>query len=637
MIRRRLVTHGLVLTTLALAQLTAGSAQAAVTGTVAPEHGSGWSAYDWAGYTRPAEYGVTTQKDVPITMPDGTVLRADIIRPDAPGRFPVLLYQNVYGTNGLTNNNGGASNFFVQRGYVNLIVDVRGTGQSQGSWQPFSVQSQQDGYDLVQWAARQPWSDGKVAGAGCSALAIMQLLTAAERPPALKAIFPCAPMGDAYRDIMMTGGSVNTSFVPLWFGLVAAGMVQLPADGGVDGIATLLSHVAGLNASADTYLSTAGSGQMAFDGPYWRSISPIELVDRIRVPTFITGGLHCLFQRSQPLLYEKIKQHAFTRLLIGPWFHLAYFSGLPEDGVPGADSLALAWYDHWLYGLNTHVQQMPKVTQYEWGIDRYVTVQDWPDPRLRPQRLYLSGSGALSTAAPANAAREQSFDQDPATGLCTLSTSQWTAGGGTGSYLPCENQPDPDRALGEAQYQTAPMTHAVTINGPILANVWLTTTAHDAPITVRVFDVAPNGSVDELTDGWLAASFRALDPSRSRYMEGQLMQPWHPFTAASVLPVQPGTAYDLPIEVLPTSAVIEPGHSIRVVIASGDFPHQLPPVDMLAGSLAGTTTIRSTPSQPSYLALPIVGVTCTLGRARHGSGCRTWPAPKLIAGNGGGA
>jgi putative CocE/NonD family hydrolase len=633
--KRKLAPVILTAATMLIGSAATALAASTPAGRVVREHGTGWNAYDWAGYTRPVQYPkVITEKDVPITMPDGTVLSADVIRPDAPGRFPVLLYQNPYGTNGLTNNNGGASNFTVQRGYVNLIVDGRGTGQSGGSWTPFSVQAQHDGYDLVQWAAHQPWSDGKVAGAGCSALAVMQLLTAAERPPALKAIFPCLPMGDAYRDIVMTGGSVNTSFVPLWFGLVAAGMVQIPGGNPVDGALTILSKAAGLSDSAGTYLSAMGGVQMAYDGPYWRSISPLEIADRIRVPTFITGGLHCIFQRGEPLLYEKIKQHAFSRLLIGPWYHLAAFQGLPDDGVPGAYSLELAWYDHWLKGINTHVKQMPKVTQYEWGSDRYTTVQDWPDPKLTPQRLYLRGGSSLSPAAPGSGEKPQSFAQDPGTGICTLSSSQWTAGGGTGSSLPCENQPDPDQALGEAYYETPPLTHAMTINGPILADVWLTTTAHDAPVTVRVFDVAPNGSVNELTDGWLAASFRQVDPSRSRYMRGQLMQPWHPFTAASVLPVDPGVAYQLPVEVFATSAMIEPDHRLRIVIASGDFPHQLPPVDTLANSLVGTTSILTNPEQASYVELPLVGSSCTLGHVHYSSLCRTWSTPKLIGGEG---
>jgi hypothetical protein len=585
----------------------------------------------WRGYDRPATYGVLSEKGIPITMPDGTVLSANVYRPDHSGRYPVLLFQDPYGANGPTKNDGGASDpFLVQRGYVQVVVDVRGTGQSQGSWDAFSPQEQRDGYDLVQWAAKQPWSDGRVGGAGCSYLAIDQLFTAAERPPHLKAIFPCAAMGDAYRDMVMTGGSVDTAFIPAWVAQIALGMIQPPlADS--ESVVTLLTKLAAAVTPATQLTVDPLSGsQLAYDGPFWRSRSPLEVADRIRVPTFLIGGLYDIFQRGEPLLYEMIKHHAFARLLIGPWMHLTYFSGLPADGVPDEHHLELLFYDHFLKGLRTPITSTPAVTQYQWGSGHYLADQDWPNVRLRPQRLYLRGGGQLAPTAPTKAEPSQSFQQDPATGICTLSSSQWTAG--AAGYLPCENNPQPDQTLGEAVYQTPPLDTPMRLDGPILADVWLTTTAHEAPITVRISDVDPNGSFNELTDGWLSAGFRALDPTRSRYMHGQLTQPWHAFT--SELPVAPGKRYMLAVEVFPTNAVIRPGHQLRVTIASGDFPHQVAPIPALANSLTGTTTILTDPSYASYIALPAIGHSCALGHMRHTHKCRTWPTPRLIAGAG---
>jgi hypothetical protein len=198
--------------------------------------------------------------------------------------------------------------------------------------------------------------------------------------------------------------------------------------------------------------------------------------------------------------------------------------------------------------------------------------------------------------------------------------------------LPCESNPQPDQTLGDAIYQTTPQSQAIHLDGPILADVWLTTTAHEAPITVRIADIGPDGTVNELTDGWLSAGFRALDRTRSRYVEGQLLQPWHPFTNDA--PVDPGEPYELAVEVFPTNALIMPGHRLRVTIASGDFPHQLAPLPALARSLAGTTTILTDPRRRSYIELPAIGSGCTLGRSRRAHTCRTWPTPKLISGSG---
>jgi putative CocE/NonD family hydrolase len=583
----------------------------------------------WTSYDRPATYGVVSETSIPIEMPDGTVLSANVYRPDHPGRYPVLLFQDPYGANGPTKNDGGASDpFLVERGYVQVVVDVRGTGQSQGNWSPFSEQEQRDGYDLVEWAAKQPWSDGRVGGAGCSYLAIDQLLTAAERPPHLKAIFPCAPLGDAYRDMVMTGGSVDTAFIPAWVAQIALGMIQPPATD-PESLATLVTKLAAwVSPAAELTVDPLSGSQLAYDGPFWQSKSPLEVADRIRVPTFLMGGLHDIFQRGEPLLYERIKHHAFARLLIGPWMHLTYFTGLPADGVPDLHHLELSFYDRFLKRLGTPITATPAVTQYEWGLGHYVASQDWPNPMLRAQRLYLRGGGGLTPARPGTGEAAQSFPQNPGTGICTLSSSQWTAG--AAGYLPCENNPQPDQALGEAVYQSPPLEHELKLDGPVLADLWLTTTAHEAPVTVRVSDVAPDGSVDELTDGWLSAGFRALDSSRSRYVRGQLLQPWHPFTSDS--PVTPATPYELAVEVFPTNALIAAGHRLRIAVSSGDFPHQLAPLPALSGSLAGTTTILNDPGHSSYVALPVVGSTCTLGPARHGGGCRRWPTPRLIAG-----
>jgi hypothetical protein len=323
-----------------------------------------------------------------------------------------------------------------------------------------------------------------------------------------------------------------------------------------------------------------------------------------------------------------IKHHAFARLLIGPWMHLTYFSGLPADGVPDLHHLELSFYDRFLKRIRTPIVSTPAVTQYQWGSGHYVASQDWPNPLLRPERLYLRGGQRLASSAPAMAEASQSFLQDPATGICTLSSSQWTAG--AAGYLPCESDPQVDQTLGAAVYQTVPVPAAIRLDGPIVADLWVSTTAREAPVTVRVADVAPDGTINELTDGWLSAGFRALDPARSRYMRGALMQPWHPFT--SELPVEPGTPYQLAVEVFPTNAVILPGHRLRITIASGDFPHQLAPLPSLAGSLTGTTTILTDPRHRSYVALPALASRCALGVQRHRKACRSWPTPRLEQG-----
>jgi putative CocE/NonD family hydrolase len=194
--------------------------------------------------------------------------------------------------------------------------------------------------------------------------------------------------------------------------------------------------------------------------------------------------------------------------------------------------------------------------------------------------------------------------QLPLAGTCTPSTGQWTAG--LLDPIPCQD----DNSFNEnfdVTYTTPPLKKPLEISGPILANVWLTTTARDAVVTARVSDVHPGGRSQELTMGWLAGSFREVDRSRSRYVDGDLLQPWHPFTRGSSDLLDPGEPTRLPIEVYPTRATIMPGHRLRVSIGPGDFPHQLPPLPTGVDSLAGRIKVLTDPRHESFLELPTLG------------------------------
>jgi hypothetical protein len=573
----------------------------------------------WTPYDRPATYGIVTEHDVPITMRDGTILAANVERPDRPGRYPVLVIQTPYNKDGVVNQAlGGQAAYMVQRGYVVLTVDVRGTGGSQGIWDSFGEAEQRDGYDVVEWAAQQSWSDGNVGLTGPSYMGLNQLLTAALHPPHLKAIFPIVPMADGYRDITFSGGDINVSFIPFWLGLVTAGSLTPPSyalsgnpNDLVRSLGALASHAAGaVNFQLNTLLAGATGGDVAYDGPFWKTRSPLEVVDKINVPAFVTGGLHDLFQRGEPLIYERLKQHVFARLLMGPWTHVGAGTGLPRDGVPSLSQIELRWFDHWLKGIDTHLDQIPAVTQYTYGDERYETQADWPDPKLDPRRIYLRGSGALSNSAPSTAETPQNFTQQPLSGICTQSTDQWTAGLLAG--IPCDTDNRLNEALGDAVYTTPVLGQPLRISGPILADLWITTTAKDAAVTVRLTDVDPSGKSTELTDGWLAASLRAVDATRSRTIRGMLVQPWHPFTRDSVLPVVAGQPTELAVEVFPTNVVILKGHRLRMTVGPSDFPHQLPPLPQLLNGLGGQVQVLTDPSHASSVTLPELGATCAV-------------------------
>ena len=128
----------------------------------------------------------------------------------------------------------------------------------------------------------------------------------------------------------------------------------------------------------------------------------------------------------------------------------------------------------------------------------------------------------------------------------------------------------------------------------------------DIVLNVRVTDVAPDGSSRELSNGILTASLRRVDPARSRYLDGQMIQPWHPFTEDSREDVGMSTPVLLPIEVFPSSFVIKQGHKLRVTVGASDFPHGLPPLADLADQLVGLLTVYSDAEHPSSVVLPVV-------------------------------
>jgi putative CocE/NonD family hydrolase len=598
------------------------------------------AATHWTRYERPARYGVITQNDVPITMRDGIVLRGNVYRPNKPGRYPVIITQTPYNKTGPL---ASADTYLVTRGYVHVVVDVRGTGASQGSWDSFGPSEQKDGTEIVAWARHRSWSTGRIGLFGASYMAITQLVTAAQRPPGLKAIFPIVPSADSYRDITFSGGQINVSFIPLWLGLVTGGALVPPAyalDGNpadlVQGLTTLISHASGIGSfQANTVLNATAGGDIAYDGPFWKTRSPIELLDRINVPAFVVGGHHDLFQRGEPLVYERLRRHVNARLLMGPWTHLtgATGAGLPRDGVPSLDQIALRWFDRYLKGIDTHVASIPKVTQYTYGDEHYETQPDWPDPRLTPTRRYFRAGGNLSPSAPTGAEASDSFVQNPVSGVCTQSTSQWSAG--ATEAIPCTNDDRLNEPTG-VTYTMAPMKRETLFSGPVMANVWTSTTARDAVLSVRVTDVAPDGSSKELTGGWLAASFRRLDRTRSRYVRGELIQPWHPFTRSSVEPVPAGQAMPLAVEVFPVHAELNVGHRLRVAVGPSDFPHAVPPAPQALGTLGGLVHILHDAAHPSYVTLPALG-RCTRKRVGHRphlhlGPCRALPVPRLLRG-----
>ena len=580
---------------------------------------------------RPPQYaGVATAKDVPIRMSDGATLYADVYRPanesgaPASGKFPGVLTQTPYNKQSVSGPGdlgslAGYNNLLVRRGYVQVIVDVRGTGASEGGWDSFGEREQRDSGEIAAWLRRQPWSDGTFGTYGFSYMGVNQFFTAAGKPAGLKAMFAGIPAEDTYRDVTWHGGALDAGFIPLWLGVVGTTKLLPPGYAASDPAAyakLLLDRVSkGANFSIEASMAPAG-GELAYDGPFYRLRSPGRVVDKIHVPTFIAGGWWDLFQRGEPRLYNSLPlKPGRKQLLMGPWYHITAGDGLGEKGTPPTlQTLALAWFDRWIKGIHNGVERFGPVTLYELGKERYTTQRTFPRRDIGYERLYLrhekSGSaeslndGTLGRKPPA-AEGSDTGDANAANGLCTRSTVQWTAAV-VPPGQPCETD-NRSQERTAFTYTTPAMTSDLHVSGPLALTLRGSTTARDTTWIATVTDVSPGGESTQLTAGWLLASRRALDRRRSvAARNGDLVAPFHPFTRASVQPVKPGQTDTLNVEIFNTDAVIQRGHRLRLAISSGDVPHLLQPAPALANAVGAVNTVHYGPRQPSFLTIPVI-------------------------------
>jgi putative CocE/NonD family hydrolase len=587
---------------------------------------------------RGIEYPKTvTEKDVAIPMSDGVILRGDVVRPaDAAGRavdkrLPVIVTITAYNKSVLSSAGGlggAAPNYLVQRGYVQLTVDARGTGSSAGVWNAFGARENKDGGEIMNWAhsSARPWSNGITGMSGPSYMGIAQLWAAAAHPAGLKAIFPQVPGADVYRDVVASGGQVDVGFIPLWLGLVTATGLIPPAYASNDpksAFAELLQHIsAAATFTGPLLLKAFAGGDPAYDGPFYAERSLINVIDQVDVPAFFVSGEYDLFQRGTPLLFENLNKRGIpAKMIIGPWDHLQASSGseIGKAGYGSLSELQLRWFDHYLKGVSDPAlnSDIANLTYYEQGTGAWAHDSKWIGSSLKGSSLNLTGSSA-PLGAPGGLTSETPKDGTslilpiPVAGLCTRSLDQWTAGLPNAVPLPnpCLTDNQYNDKLG-AVFSTPALTKPITLQGPIDAHLYTSSLGGDGMLSVAIEDEAPDGKVSRLSGGWQVISDRALDTSKSRYLDGTLIQPFHPFTKAAQKNLANGEVAPIDVEIFPTRAKILAGHKLRIAVQAFDVPHLLPTLPDLLGSLT-VMTIHNSAKYPSTINFASVGTLPTV-------------------------
>ena len=471
-------------------------------------------------------YNIQSDTNLKIMMRDGVKIAADVFRPSSSGqRFPALLAISPY-TKGLQSTNvpiaqneAGITEFWVPRGYAHIIVDSRGTNDSEGKFNNRGEIEQQDFVELIYWAAKQPWCDGTVGMVGCSYFSLVQLLSAKHQPEPLKAIFPYDAWTDRYRHLFYPGGIPQTGYMWMWFSAMSNLHFNSGRSNDLSGLIDMMEEGMGF--------------ENPFDGEFhWKS-SPEPFLDQIKIPTYLGSDWSFYWDHLPGVFagWEKI-QGPPKRMLVGP---------KPSPWRPFAayHQETLRWYDQWLKGMDTGVMDGPPIQIFIQGTNEWRGENEWPLSRAEWKKLYLGGSdsgleGTLTDSEQNQS--ERSYTNDPL-------SSEWRYGN--------------PRLV----YRTEALSKPIEITGPLSLHLVAHSSAEDVDWIVYLLDESPDGTTRLLTRGCLRASHREVITSKSK--PGR---PWHPHDKKILL--TPNQIEIFEIEIVPTSNVFLKDHRIRLEICS---------------------------------------------------------------------
>lgn len=559
-------------------------------------------------------YRVTRESNVQVPMRDGVKLATDVFRPDAPGRFPVLLIRTPY-----NKRNEPAPEevlYFAQHGYAVVVQDVRGRYGSEGEWEPFFHETE-DGFEARKWAAGQPWSNGQVATYGASYLSMVQWLAAMRPSPNLKAMVSNVGPSDIYETLAWVGGSFLYGAGATWASFMT-GRGGPPPPMGPPEWARAFLHLP----MADTVKSAGRDPRFYRDwvahptyDAYWRRLRWQDRYENLDFPVLNIGGWYDVFLKGTTENFQKLRARgpargrAGHRLVIGPWVHGSAASlqsprilNKVDFGAQSAFNLrefVRRWLDHYVRGIDNGAGREAAVKVFTMGENAWHDYPDWPVPGTRYVPYYLGskgrantleGDGTLGLGAPSPLEKPDQYVYDPA-------DPTPTAGGATccqAEILPWGplDQREVERRRDVLVYTTPPLEEELRVTGPVMARLWVASSARDTDFTVKLVDVHPDGFAMNLADGILRARYR-----RS-------------FEKPELLP--PGRPHPLTIDLWSTSNVFKKGHRIRVEVSSSNFPRYSRNTNTGRQPETDTTwekahqTVFHDSRRPSHILLPVL-------------------------------
>ncbi|MEU6582196.1 CocE/NonD family hydrolase [Nocardia sp. NPDC046763] len=538
-----------------------------------------------------ARHGTTRENNVPVPVRDGTQLLADIRRPDAEGRFPALIaaapyprqLQDLGAPAAIIE--AGNSDFWVPRGYAHVIANLRGTVGSGGVYTFFDEQERKDLFDLVEWVAGQPWCDGNVGMIGISYYAMSQLEAATQRPPHLEALFSFNVTVQV-REAAYHNGLLSAAFFTPW--IHALGVLSAHGDRLYrKGLSRLLRRLLAIPAvhrrfsrsdAVQVHRRLEQVSRFRHAGYPWNDLLEAVVTDHptrdawwderdltgllanVDIPVYL-GGEWSNVPLHLPGLFE-----AWDALAHNPHVRMAM---LGAYGLPWPwESMhveALAWFDHWLKGVDTGILEGPAIRYWLPGAEEWRTADSWPPPATHTA-LALNADGSLTAGERPGAL---SYATDGAEAM--PAQLSWTSD---------------------------PLPEDIEMVGHPELRLTATSSATDTAWILLLQDVGPDGKATDVTQGWLRAGMRHVDEGASE--AGRPVLP-----ARAWIPVPVGEPVDYRIPLVANARLFQRGHRIRLILTSDDNRKDFQPMLLFSHAPVGIEGVNTVHSS-SRLLLPIL-------------------------------
>lgn len=524
---------------------------------------------------------VVVERDRSVEMADGVALATDVYRPDDDAEHPVLVHRNPYDKSNAKSVGGLVFNPLnaVEAGFVVVVQDVRGRFGSEGKWEPFEHE-REDGYETVEWAARQPWSDGHVGIYGASYHGVTALQAAAADPPHLDAVFAYSTGCNYQQGFVYEGGAFELGFGLYW----TLGLTR-DEQRGVEDL-KVLETLADARANPAAYAEkrptakTLPTDELAsywrtwLDHPeydeYWRDLDVGPAIAGVDTPVLHLSGWYDIFLQGHLDLADRLHAEGndHHRFVVGPWNHVAYTTGTPSKvgnrlfgpdagtGTGLMSDLALDWFGIWLVD-DPDPELGPSVRYFQMGRDEWRVSDKWP-PEHDPRRFYLHGAdggadglltGTLSHAEPGADQSPDSYRYDP--------DDPVPSRGGR------MHQPTLDRSGVRDQtpvmarddvlaYASPRLTEPLAVAGPVECRLHVGCSQPDTDLVATLVDFEPSGYRANVADGVL----------RARYRNGT-DEPAY---------LDPGTTYDVTVDMGAVAHTFGRGHQVGLAVTGSDFP-----------------------------------------------------------------